>query len=167
MAGAGLVTHHCHEQRLARPAGLDQKLLLEQGIVLAVTVTVSRKGPFLDHAEVLDVGHRHDAVVDPFVDAHELAPGIRGESHIARRGRLDGAVLRILTTKPDPAAGGAHHIAGHCEQIAVAAGLGVRRQRDEHRRERTHRKHLLQSELHRDPARVVDAEMTWKNFRGG
>jgi hypothetical protein len=33
-------THEGQEQRLARPAGLDQHAALEQGVILAVTVAV-------------------------------------------------------------------------------------------------------------------------------
>jgi len=42
VAVAVFVAHHGDEQRLARPAGLDQHFALLQRIVLAVAVTVVR-----------------------------------------------------------------------------------------------------------------------------
>ena len=72
-----LVAHHGHEQRLARPPGLDQHAPLEQDVVLAVTVAVIGIGPALDHAPVFKIGQRFDRLVDPLVDAHQVLPGPR------------------------------------------------------------------------------------------
>src|SRR5450631_1329456 len=63
VAFALLVAHHRDQQRLARPAGVDQHLALEQYVVLTVAVAVGRQRPFLDHSPMIHIGHRLDGFV--------------------------------------------------------------------------------------------------------
>ena len=74
VAFALLVAHHRDQQGLARPAGVDQHLALQQHVVLAVAVTVRRQRPFLDHTPMIHVGHRLDGFVDPAVDPQQIPP---------------------------------------------------------------------------------------------
>ena len=69
-----LVVRHRHQQRFARPAGLDQRPPLEQDVVLAVTVAVVGIGPAFDDALVIEIAQWLDRLVNPLVDAHQVDP---------------------------------------------------------------------------------------------
>src|SRR5205085_9720305 len=68
-----------------------------------VAVAVVRVAPALDHAPVVEIGHRLDVIVDPRVDALKVFPGLGGEHDIARFERLDLAFARMLDAELDPA----------------------------------------------------------------
>src|SRR5712691_8258561 len=86
----------------ARPSELHQHPAFQEHVILAVAVTVFRIGPFLDHAVMLEVGHRLDVVVHVAVDAFKLLERGLGELHIARLGRLRLAFPRPLLAELYP-----------------------------------------------------------------
>jgi hypothetical protein len=69
-----LVVRHRHQQRLARPAELDQRPPLEQDVVLAVTVAIVGIGPAFDDALVIEIAQWLDRLVNPLVYAHQVDP---------------------------------------------------------------------------------------------
>src|SRR5262245_7392709 len=103
MSLALLVAHDGDEEGLAWPSGIDQHLALQQHVVFAVTVTVRRQRPLLDHAPMIHVGHRLDGLVDPFVDAHEIAPRRLRHHDVAWLCRAAAAFAGVLGAEFDPA----------------------------------------------------------------
>src|SRR6202171_6138157 len=130
VAFALLVAHHRDQQRLARPAGIDQHLALQQHVVLAVAEAVRRQRPFLDHAPMIHVGHRLDVFVDPAVDPQQVSPCRLRHHDIARLGGAAAAIAGIVGTEFDPADPRAGGIAQARKKSSFLTG--TRRRADSH-----------------------------------
>src|SRR5260370_12396519 len=57
VASALLVAHHCDQQRLARPAGVNQHLALQQPVAFAVSFALLLLPPFLHHSPLIQTAH--------------------------------------------------------------------------------------------------------------
>src|SRR5262245_9638162 len=79
-----LVANDSNKQCLARPACLHEQAALQQHVVFTVAVAVVGIIPALDHAPMLEIGHRLDRLIDPRIDPHHVDPGLGGEDHIPR-----------------------------------------------------------------------------------
>src|SRR5450631_1370550 len=122
VAFALLVAHHRDQQRLARPAGVDQHFALQQHVVLAVAVTVGRDRPFLDHAPMIHVGHRLNGLVDPVVDPQQIPPGRLRHHDIAWLRRAAAALAGIFGTELNPADRRARGVAEARKQSSFVTG---------------------------------------------
>src|SRR5215468_10272707 len=98
-----LVAYDGDEQSFARPASLHEHAALEQHIVFAVTVAVVRIIPALDHAPMLEVGHRLDRLVHLGIDFEHVGPRPGGEDHVPRLGGPGRALGAIFYAEFDPA----------------------------------------------------------------
>ena len=123
VAFALLVAHHRDQQRLARPAGVDQHLALQQHIVLAVAIAVGRQRPFLDHAPMIHVGHRLDGFVDPVVDPDQIAPCRLRHHDIARLRSAAAALAGIVGAEFNPADRRARGLAKARIKNSIVTGL--------------------------------------------
>src|SRR5262249_36089643 len=68
-----------------------------------IAVTVRRQRPLLDHAPMIHVGQGLDRLVDPFVDAQEIAPCRLRHHDVAWLRRAAAAFARVFGAEFDPA----------------------------------------------------------------